>query len=37
MCHGYYRELKDMKSKVVLSVLCPGPVKTGFEERANVI
>lgn len=35
MCHGYYRELKDMKSKVVLSVLCPGPVKTGFEERAN--
>ncbi len=35
MCHGYYRELKDMKSKVKISVLCPGPVKTGFEERAN--
>ncbi len=35
MCHGYYRELKDMKSNVKLSVLCPGPVKTGFEERAN--
>ncbi len=35
MCHGYYRELKDMKSKVHISVLCPGPVKTGFEERAN--
>ena len=35
MAHGYYRELKDMKSKVSISVLCPGPVKTGFEERAN--
>lgn len=35
MCHGYYRELKDMRSKVKISVLCPGPVKTGFEERAN--
>jgi len=35
MAHGYYRELKDMKSKVRISVLCPGPVKTGFEERAN--
>ncbi len=35
MCHGYYRELKDMKSNVKISVLCPGPVKTGFEERAN--
>jgi len=35
MAHGYYRELKDMKSKARISVLCPGPVKTGFEERAN--
>lgn len=35
LCHGYYRELKDRKSKVVLSCLLPGPVKTGFEERAN--
>ena len=35
MAHGYYRELKDMKSNVKISVLCPGPVKTGFEERAN--
>lgn len=33
--HGYHRELKDMKSKVTISLLCPGPVKTGFEERAN--
>lgn len=35
LAHGYYRELKDDKSHVVLSVLCPGPVKTNFEERAN--
>ena len=35
MAHGYYRELRDMKSHVNISVLCPGPVKTGFEERAN--
>ncbi len=35
LCHGYYRELRDKKSKVVLSCLLPGPVRTGFEERAN--
>ncbi len=35
LAHGYYRELKDMKSKVSVSVLCPGPVKTRFEETAN--
>lgn len=35
LAHGYYRELKDMKSKVTISVLCPGPVKTRFEEVAN--
>lgn len=33
---GYYRELKDMKSPVTLSILCPGPVITNFEDRANV-
>lgn len=33
--HGYHRELKDMKSNVTISMLCPGPIKTGFEERAN--
>ncbi len=33
--HGYHRELKDMKSKVTISMLCPGPIKTGFEERAG--
>lgn len=36
LAHGYYRELKDMKSPVTISALCPGPVKTRFEERANV-
>ena len=35
LAHGYYRELKDNKSHVTLSVLCPGPVKTRFEETAN--
>ena len=35
LAHGYYRELKDSKSKVSLSVLCPGPVKTNFEKVAN--
>lgn len=35
LVHGYYRELKDMKSKVTISALCPGPVKTRFEEVAN--
>ena len=33
--HGYHRELKDRKSPVTISMLCPGPVKTGFEKRAN--
>jgi hypothetical protein len=35
LVHGYYRELKEMKSKVTISALCPGPVKTRFEEVAN--
>ena len=35
LVHGYYRELKNMKSHVTISVLCPGPVKTRFEEKAN--
>ena len=33
---GYRQELIDQKSKVKLSVLCPGPVKTNFENVANV-
>lgn len=35
LAHGYYRELKNMKSHVTVSVLCPGPVKTNFEQVAN--
>lgn len=31
-----YTELKAKKSKVHISVLCPGPVHTGFAERAKV-
>lgn len=30
------RELKESKSHVKISVLCPGPVKTNFEKTANV-
>ena len=36
MAHGYYRELKDRKSDVTISVLCPGPVKTRFEKTGNM-
>ena len=31
-----YKNLKKQKSKVVLSVLCPGPTNTNFLERAGV-
>ena len=31
-----YEELRRKKSHVKISVLCPGPVDTGFNERANV-
>ena len=30
------KELKKKKSKVKISILCPGPVKTGFEKAANI-
>ncbi len=30
------KELKKQKSNVSISVLCPGPVNTGFNQRANV-
>lgn len=33
---GYRQELLDEKSHVRISVLCPGPVKTNFENVANV-
>ena len=31
-----YEELRRTKSKVKVSVLCPGPVDTGFNDRAKV-
>ena len=31
-----YEELRKDKSHVKVSVLCPGPVNTGFNDRANV-
>lgn len=33
---GYWRELKDKKSKATISILCPGPVATGFEKNGNL-
>lgn len=33
---GIYEELKKDNSKVKISIFCPGPVKTNFEDVANV-
>lgn len=33
---GIYEELRRIKSNVKISVLCPGPVDTNFNRRANV-
>ncbi|MCR5113807.1 MAG: SDR family oxidoreductase [Acholeplasmatales bacterium] len=33
---GIYRELKEAKSNVHISALCPGPVNTEFNDVANV-
>lgn len=33
---GIYEELRRIKSDVKISILCPGPTDTGFNERANV-
>ena len=33
---GLYEELRRNKSNKVISVLCPGPVDTNFNNRANV-
>ncbi len=33
---GIREELRRKKSKVKISILCPGPVKTNFEHAANV-
>ena len=35
LVRGYQQELKLMKSKVSISLLCPGPVATSFEKTAN--
>ena len=36
LTESIYEELRREKSKVRICVLCPGPVKTGFEEVAGV-
>jgi short-subunit dehydrogenase len=36
LTRGINKELKKKKSNVKLSVLCPGPVKTNFDNVANV-
>ena len=36
MSEGIREELKKEKSKVKISILCPGPVKTNFEKSANI-
>jgi len=36
LTRGVSKELKKIKSKVVVSALCPGPVKTEFEHVAGV-
>ena len=36
LSEGIREELRRKKSKVKISVLCPGPVKTNFEHQANV-
>lgn len=36
LTQGLYTELKKNKSKVSISVLCPGPVNTNFNKVANV-
>lgn len=36
LTQAIYQELKERKSKVKISVLCPGPIKTEFLDVANV-
>jgi short-subunit dehydrogenase len=36
LSEALYREAMEMKSNVVVSVLCPGPVKTEFDNVADV-
>ena len=36
LSEAIYQELKEKKSKVKVSILCPGPIKTEFLDIANV-
>lgn len=36
MSMAIYEELRRKKSNIKISILCPGPVDTGFNDRANV-
>lgn len=36
LSEGIREELKKEKSKVKISILCPGPVKTNFNKNANI-
>ena len=36
LSEGLREELRRKKSAVMISILCPGPVKTGFESAANI-
>ena len=36
LSEAIYQELKEKKSKVKISILCPGPIKTEFLDIANV-
>ena len=36
MEEAIYQELKEKKSKVKISILCPGPIQTEFLDVANV-
>lgn len=36
LCLGYQREMKIVHSRAELSILCPGPVATGFEKAGDL-
>lgn len=36
LVQGYHRELRNRKSEVTISQLCPGPFHSGFEKRAGM-
>lgn len=37
LTEGIYQELRENKSNVHISVLCTGPIETGFNKRAGVV